>query len=63
MTRRKRVRLRKKYNRLRRLARIGKVRLVIRMGMDAPIVVNEDLQDHAFYHKPISDLLKENNNE
>lgn len=59
MTRRKRVRLRKKYNRLRRLAKVGKVRLVIRSAMSAPIVVKEDLQQHEFYRQPISQLLDE----
>lgn len=41
MTRRKRVRLRKRYNKLRRLARIGKVQLVVRSYMHGTYVLNE----------------------
>jgi hypothetical protein len=47
MTRRKRVRMRKKYNQLRRLARINKVHLVI----------------HSFFHGTFVLNQEENNNE
>ena len=42
MTRKKQVRLRKKFNRLRRLAKIGKVRLVIRSYMHATWTMREE---------------------
>jgi hypothetical protein len=45
MTRRKRVRLRKKYNKLRRLARVGRVRLVIRSYTHATVVLKEENPD------------------
>ncbi|MFQ5339987.1 MAG: hypothetical protein ACE5F6_00415 [Anaerolineae bacterium] len=45
MTRRKRVRLRKQYNRLRRLARIGKVCLTVRSFMHETVVLKEENTD------------------
>lgn len=51
MTRRKRVRLRKKYNRLRRLARIGKVRLVIRSFMHGTVIMKEQKRWYDLGHE------------
>lgn len=45
MTRRKRVRLRKRYNKLRRLARIGKAQLVVRSYLHGTWVLKEEAPD------------------
>lgn len=49
MTRKKRVRLRKRYNRMRRLARIGKVRLVVRSFMHGTIMLKEQPENKRWY--------------